>query len=108
MQIEPTAQQPAQRVDNDFSRLFVGEMLLAVETLNVDAAIKEMERCLKLGLKGVWLNTMPSVGSTIRPEDDKFWAAAEELGMPTERIDSTHLGHVTEPDLLLDSIFGTH
>jgi L-erythro-3,5-diaminohexanoate dehydrogenase len=30
--------QPAARVDNDFSRLFEGEMLLAVETLNVDAA----------------------------------------------------------------------
>ena len=30
--------QPAQRVDNDFSRLYPGEMLIAVETLNVDAA----------------------------------------------------------------------
>lgn len=30
--------QPAERVDNDFSRLFEGEMLLSVETLNVDAA----------------------------------------------------------------------
>jgi L-erythro-3,5-diaminohexanoate dehydrogenase len=36
--------QPAARVDNDFSRLFAGEMLLAVETLNVDAAsFKQME-----------------------------------------------------------------
>jgi L-erythro-3,5-diaminohexanoate dehydrogenase len=36
--------QPAQRVDNDFSRLFAGEMLLAVETLNVDAAsFRQME-----------------------------------------------------------------
>jgi L-erythro-3,5-diaminohexanoate dehydrogenase len=30
--------QPAWRVDNDFSRLFEGEVLLGVETLNVDAA----------------------------------------------------------------------
>ncbi len=30
--------QPAWRIDNDFSRLFAGEVLLAVETLNVDAA----------------------------------------------------------------------
>jgi len=30
--------QPALRVDNDFSRLFKGEVLLAVETLNIDAA----------------------------------------------------------------------
>ena len=36
--------QPAERVDNDFSRLFAGEMLLAVETLNVDAAsFRQME-----------------------------------------------------------------
>lgn len=30
--------QPAARLDNDFSRLFEGEMLVAVETLNIDAA----------------------------------------------------------------------
>ncbi|MEO8876904.1 MAG: L-erythro-3,5-diaminohexanoate dehydrogenase, partial [Polyangiaceae bacterium] len=36
--------QPAERVDNDFSRLFAGEILLAVETLNVDAAsFRQME-----------------------------------------------------------------
>ncbi len=36
--------QPAQRVDNDFSRLFTGELLLGVETLNVDAAsFRQME-----------------------------------------------------------------
>ena len=36
--------QPALRVDADFSRLYDGEMLLAVETLNVDAAsFRQME-----------------------------------------------------------------
>jgi len=36
--------QPADRLDNDFSRLFEGEMLVAVETLNVDAAsFRQME-----------------------------------------------------------------
>jgi L-erythro-3,5-diaminohexanoate dehydrogenase len=36
--------QPAQRVDSDFSRLYDGELLLAVETLNVDAAsFRQME-----------------------------------------------------------------
>ena len=49
----------------------------AQQTLGVDAAIREMERCLKLGMRGVWLNTFPSVGQTIRPEDDAFWKAAE-------------------------------
>ncbi len=36
--------QPADRLDNDFSRLFTGEMLVSVETLNVDAAsFRQME-----------------------------------------------------------------
>src|SRR5208282_5270489 len=30
--------QPAWRLDNDFTRLFEGEVLLGVETLNIDAA----------------------------------------------------------------------
>lgn len=68
----------------DFIRVapdrFVG--LGAMPALNVDACIKEMERCMKLGMKGVWLNTMPSVGPTIRPEDDKFWDACQALNVP--------------------------
>ncbi len=36
--------QPAERLDSDFGRLFRGEMLIAVETLNVDAAsFRQME-----------------------------------------------------------------
>lgn len=36
--------QPAWRLDNDFSRLFAGELSIAVETLNVDAAsFRQME-----------------------------------------------------------------
>jgi L-erythro-3,5-diaminohexanoate dehydrogenase len=36
--------QPAKRLDNDFRRLFEGELLLQVETLNVDAAsFRQME-----------------------------------------------------------------
>lgn len=36
--------QPARRVDNDFSRIYAGELLLAVDTLNVDAAsFRQME-----------------------------------------------------------------
>lgn len=36
--------QPAARVDNDFSKIYAGELLLEVETLNVDAAsFRQME-----------------------------------------------------------------
>jgi L-erythro-3,5-diaminohexanoate dehydrogenase len=42
--------QPAERVDNDFSRLFGGEMLIGVETLNVDAAsFRQMEEAAPKG-----------------------------------------------------------
>jgi predicted TIM-barrel fold metal-dependent hydrolase len=56
--------------------------LTAIPALGVDAAIREMERGVKLGMRGVWLNTMPSVGQVIRPEDDPFWEAAQALQMP--------------------------
>lgn len=36
--------QPAERLDNDFTRLFAGELLVGVETLNIDAAsFRQME-----------------------------------------------------------------
>jgi L-erythro-3,5-diaminohexanoate dehydrogenase len=42
--------QPAVRVDNDFTRLYQGELLLAVETLNVDAAsFRQMEEARPAG-----------------------------------------------------------
>ena len=56
--------------------------LAAMPALGVEQAIAEMERCAGLGFRGVWLNTFPSVGETIRPEDDRFWEAAQALGMP--------------------------
>ncbi len=44
--------QPAKRVDNDFSRLFDGELLLRVETLNVDAAsFRQMEDSAPLSMR---------------------------------------------------------
>jgi L-erythro-3,5-diaminohexanoate dehydrogenase len=53
--IEPklTLPQPAWRLDNDFSRIFSGEMLIAVETLNVDAAsFRQMEEASECGAPG--------------------------------------------------------
>jgi predicted TIM-barrel fold metal-dependent hydrolase len=55
--------------------------LACMPALSVEASIAEMERCLKLGFRGVWINTMPSVGPAIRPEDDPFWAACEANGV---------------------------
>lgn len=49
---------------------------------NVDDVIAEMEHCAKLGLKGIVLWEWPSGKAYPTPEDDKFWAAALDLGMP--------------------------
>src|SRR5438093_1587845 len=56
--------------------------LACMPAFGVEGSIREMERCLRLGMRGVWLNTMPSVGPAIRPEDDRFWDAAQALGAP--------------------------
>jgi L-erythro-3,5-diaminohexanoate dehydrogenase len=46
--------QPAERVDNDFSRLFGSEILVEVHTLNVDAAsFRQMEEATPDGAAGV-------------------------------------------------------
>ena len=59
-----------------------------------DADIAEMDRCAKLGLKAVWLATFPSGKSYPTDEDERFYAAAIDLGMPVTIHTSfpTHVG----------------
>jgi len=54
-----------------------------IPTTGIDDAIEELHRCAELGLRTVQLESYPS-GSFVEPsaEDDRFWAAAVELGMP--------------------------
>jgi len=47
----------------------------------VDDAIAELNRCAKLGLRGVNLHAFPSGKGYPTPEDDRFWAAAVSSGM---------------------------
>lgn len=49
---------------------------------NSDDAIKEMEHCARLGLKGVVLGMLPGGKAYPTPEDDEFWAAALDMDMP--------------------------
>lgn len=48
----------------------------------VDDAIAEMERCARMGLRAVNLGVFPSGKSHPTPEDDKFWEAAIDMGIP--------------------------
>lgn len=50
---------------------------------NVDDAVAELRRVATLpGIRAIALQSWPNGGGHPRPEDDKFWAVAEELGMP--------------------------
>jgi predicted TIM-barrel fold metal-dependent hydrolase len=49
---------------------------------NADAAVAELEHCARLGLRGVVMYDLPNRKSHPTPEDDKFWAAVVETGMP--------------------------
>ena len=49
---------------------------------NVDDAVAELEHIAKMGLKGVVLGVHPNGHSYPMPEDDTFWAAAVDMGMP--------------------------
>ena len=66
---------------HDPSRLFpIG----IIPTTGIDDAISELKRCLiDLNMKGVALESYPS-GSLVEPspEDDRFWALAQEIGKP--------------------------
>ncbi len=54
-----------------------------ITTLGVDSAIEELERSMKLpGMRTPLLGMWPSGKAEISPEDDKFWAAVQELGVP--------------------------
>ncbi len=49
---------------------------------NVDDAVAELAHCARLGLRGVNLGVFPNGKSYPAPEDDRFWAAAIDMGMP--------------------------
>jgi predicted TIM-barrel fold metal-dependent hydrolase len=54
-----------------------------VPTTGIDDALAELQRCADLGLRTVQLESYPSGSFTEPlPEDDRFWAAAVEIGMP--------------------------
>lgn len=64
----------------DRERLF---FLAQMPNLGVDAMIDEMKRCRSdLGARGVIITTWPSGEDDLLPDDDRFFAAAADLGMP--------------------------
>lgn len=58
----------------------------------VDDALRELEHCAKLGLKGVKLDAFPSGKSYPTKEDDRFWAAVIDLDIPLTNHSEGRLG----------------
>jgi len=68
-------------------------------TTGVDDAIREMEHCAKLGMKGVKLDRYPSGKSYPTAADDKFWAAAIDMRMALTNHNNGNMGSGKgEPD----------
>ncbi len=56
--------------------------IFQIPNVGIETAVAELERAKKEGFRGVALSAWPSGGDNLRPEDDPFWDAAAELGMP--------------------------
>jgi predicted TIM-barrel fold metal-dependent hydrolase len=67
---------------------------------NLDDAVAELERCARLGLKGVALGVFPSGKSYPTPDDDRFWSAALDMRMPlTVHVGFDRLGPRVRADV---------
>ncbi len=63
--------------------------LALIPLLDVEAGVKELRRCAKLGLRGALIMCSPPEGQSYADRTfDPFWAEAQTLGMPL----SLHLG----------------
>jgi predicted TIM-barrel fold metal-dependent hydrolase len=64
---------------------FAPDRLIAMGVIpdtGVDDAVAELEYCARAGFKGVCIYKFPCGKGYALPEDDRFWAAAVDLGMP--------------------------
>jgi len=71
----------------------VGQAILP--TTGIEDAIAELEFAIERGHRGAVISSMPSGGIEPRPEDDRFWARAEEAGFPI----AIHIGSFVRGDL---------
>lgn len=53
-----------------------------IPSSGIEDAIGELKRAAGLGVAGVYLSSFPAGGGEPAPEDDAFWHAALELGVP--------------------------
>jgi predicted TIM-barrel fold metal-dependent hydrolase len=52
-----------------------------IPVMGIDAAIAELERIAELGLRAIAIHNFPNGGGSPKPEDDRFWTRALDLGI---------------------------
>jgi len=53
-----------------------------IPSLGVDVAVQYVKKAAKVGARGVLIGTWPNGSANMTKEDDKFWAACAEAGLP--------------------------
>ena len=71
----------------------IGQAILP--TTGLEDSIAELEFAIRSGHRGAVISSMPSGGFEPKPEDDRFWARAEEAGYPI----AIHIGSFVRGDL---------
>ena len=71
----------------------IGQAILP--TTGLEDCIAELEFAIRSGHRGAVISSMPSGGFDPKPEDDRFWALAEEAGFPI----AIHIGSFVRGDL---------
>ena len=56
--------------------------LAQIPSLGIDTSIDALRKAKARGAKGVLISNWPSGGASLSPDDDPFWAAAVDEGMP--------------------------
>ncbi|MGB2695647.1 MAG: amidohydrolase family protein [Dehalococcoidia bacterium] len=63
----------------DRSRIFP---MYQIPSLGIDTAVKYVKKAAKAGAQGVLMGSWPNGSDAITDEDDKFWAACVDAGLP--------------------------
>ena len=72
-----------------------------IPNLGIETSVQQLRQAASVGARGAVISTWPAGNPALGPEDDPFWEAAEELGLPISMhfgLVSTVLQHPSPPE----------